>query len=187
MENTGFERNKDFIIIKNMKIIALAGSNSSKSINHQLVSYAASQIDNSEVIRLTDYDIPMYSIDIEEEKAIPKGVKDLSEKLAEADAFIFSIAEHNGNISAFFKNVIDWLSRSNRKYLADKKIVLLSTSPGKGGAASALKITQNTLVHFGAEIVATLSIGSFYDNFKEGKITDKRLNNLLKKVLSKMK
>jgi chromate reductase, NAD(P)H dehydrogenase (quinone) len=170
-----------------MKIIALAGSNSSKSINHQLVSYAASQINNSEVIRLTDYNIPMYSIDVEEEMGIPKGVKDLNQKLSEADAFILSVAEHNGNISAFFKSVVDWLSRNNRKYLVDKKIVLLSTSPGKGGATSALQITQKMLPHFGAEIVATLSIGSFYNNVKEGLIVDEKLNNLLKEALSKIK
>jgi len=169
-----------------MKIIAFAGSNSSKSINHQLVSYAASLVSNTQVIKLTDYDMPIYSIDIEENKGIPEMVKALDKKLAEADKFIIAASEHNGNISAFFKNTLDWLSRNNRKFLENKKVVVLSTSPGKGGGATALQITQKTLPYFGAEIIASLSIGSFYDNFENGVLVNQEINDLLKEVVLKI-
>ena len=170
-----------------MKIIALAGSNSSKSINHQLVTYAASLVENSEVIRLTDYEMPIYNMDIEEDAGIPDGVKMLDEKLEEASHFIISVSEHNGNISAFFKNILDWLSRNNRKFLEGKKIVLLSTSPGKGGAASALQVAQKTMPYFGGEVVGTLSVGSFYENIKDGKLVNEEIKDSLKDVLSKIK
>jgi len=45
--------------MKKIKIIGFASSNSSSSINHQLVSYALKLVDNSEVIKLTDYIIPI--------------------------------------------------------------------------------------------------------------------------------
>lgn len=167
------------------KTIAFSGSNSSKSINHQLVKYAVSQVHNSELIKLTAYDIPMYSIDIEEATGIPEGVLRLKEKLNEADKLIISVAEHNGNPPAFFKNILDWLSRSDRDFLAGKKVILLSTSPGKRGGESALQNLKSMLPRFGANIIGALSIGSFYDNFKEGKWLDVSVNETLNAVLNK--
>ena len=167
-----------------MKTIAFAGSNSSKSINHQLIKYIATLRPNTEVIKLTTYDIPMYNFDIEETKGIPNEVIRLDSKLAEADTFIISVAEHNGNITAFFKNSIDWLSRNNRDFLKNKKVILLSSSPGKGGASSALKITASTLPYFGAIVTNTLSIGDFYKVFKDGVLIDTLLNQKLENCIS---
>ncbi len=59
-----------------MKTIAFAGSNSSKSINQKLINYASTQVDSAEIIYLANYNIPMYSMDIEEDKGIPKTVKE---------------------------------------------------------------------------------------------------------------
>ena len=171
-------------------IIAFAGSNSSASINHQLLAYAKKQIDNGEtnvnLIRLTDFDIPMFSIDIEQNDGIPGGVKQLDAKIQSAGAVIISVAEHNGNISAFFKNIIDWLSRHNRHFLDGKKILLLSTSPGKGGATSALEITNKTLPYFKGEVMGKISIGSFYDVLKEGKIADEKIKKDLESLFKEL-
>ena len=146
--------------------IAFAGSNSSKSINHQVVTYVASLVENATTIKLTDYEAPIYSSDIEEESGIPEGIIALNEKLASAERLIISVAEHNGNISAFFKNTIDWLSRNNREFLKGKEIILFSSSPGPGGASSALATTEKTLPYFGATIKSTLNIGNFYQVFE---------------------
>ncbi len=170
-----------------MKTIAFSGSNSSKSINQQLVTYAATLIENSKVLNLTSYNIPVYNIDIEENEGIPNDVKKLADILVEVDNLIISVSEHNGNISAFFKNILDWLSRNNRNFLESKKIVILSTSPGKSGGNSALKITEKTIPYFKGNVVATLSIGSFYDNFKEAKIINDEINEKLKEVILKLK
>ncbi len=168
-----------------MKIIAFAGSNSKNSINHQLASYAGSLVKGSEIIKLSDYDIPMYSIDAEEATGIPNRVKELDQKLAQADALIISVAEHNGNITAFFKNILDWLSRNNRHFLDHKKVVILSTSPGQGGGASALSITEKTLPYFGATVVSTLSIPSFHKSMKNG-ILVSEIESAIKKALQEI-
>jgi len=170
-----------------MKTIALAGSNSSTSINHQLVTFVASIVDDSEVIKLTDYDIPMYGEDIEKENGIPTAVKNLNNKLSEAQNVIISVAEHNGNISAYFKSILDWLSRNNMKFLDGKKVILISTSPGPGGANSALGITKKTIPYFGGEVVSELSVGGFYDNFKEGKIVNEEIKKSIEQLVSSIK
>jgi len=157
-------------------ILAFAGSNSSTSINHQLLEYVKSQLDNEDthvdLIRLTDFDIPMYGIDIENNTGIPDGVKALDAKIQAADALVISVAEHNGNVTAFFKSISDWLSRNNRHYLEGKKILLLSTSPGKGGAGSALELTNKTLPFFKGEIVAKMSVPSFNQVLQAGELVD---------------
>ena len=167
-----------------MKIIAFAGSNSSKSINHQLVSYAVKFVEHSEVIKLNDYVVPMYCQDLENSAGIPQSIKDLGAKLSEANKLVISVCEHNGNISAFFKNILEWLSRNNRDFLKNKQVVILSASPGGGGAQTALTITERTLPYFGAEVVSKLSVKGFYDTFKDGKLVNKELNNQLVKAMN---
>ena len=163
--------------------IAFAGSNSSKSINHQIITYVASLTANTTTIKLTDYEAPIYSTDLEEASGIPSGIVALNKKIATADRLIISVAEHNGNLTAFFKNIIDWLSRNDRDFLKGKEIILFSSSPGPGGAASALATAEKTLPYFGATIKNTLSIGNFYQVFEDGKINDTSILEQIKAAL----
>ncbi|WP_299683708.1 NAD(P)H-dependent oxidoreductase [uncultured Dokdonia sp.] len=158
------------------KIIAFAGSNSKNSINGQLVAYLANQITSASVsvIHLTDYEIPMYSIDIETEQGFPVDVTILKNKISESDGVILSVNEHNGTVSAFFKNILDWLSRVDRNFLSGKKIFLLSTSPGARGGKNALAYTKGTLPHMGGTVVESFSFPSFQENFDS---TSKTITN----------
>ncbi len=169
------------------KIVAFAGSNSSTSINHKLVTFAASQIEDYDVkvIKLTDYELPMFSEDLEKEQGFSSNLRLLNQEIAEADALIISVNEHNSGVSAFFKNVTDWLSRLNRDFLKDKKVLLLATSPGGRGAMSALEFTKNTLPRFGAEIIDSFSLPKFYENYlaDENKITNSSLSLAFNDVL----
>ncbi len=165
-----------------MKILAFAGSNSSESINHKLIQFVGKQINKVEIeiILLTEYNLPMYGIDIEKNAGIPKDVIDLCDKIQSADGIIISVAEHNGNVTAFFKSVIDWLSRYNKTFLEGKKILLLSASPGQRGGASALAITQQILSRFKGELITSYSLGSYHKVFKDGKIIDVEIEETIK-------
>ncbi|QEY25451.1 NADPH-dependent FMN reductase [Neisseria zalophi] len=169
-----------------MTIIAFAGSNSSTSINQALVNYVAGFSSDIEVICLKDYPSPLYSMDIEKADGIPKETVALYEKLQTADKLIISTSEHNGNMTAFFKSHLDWLSRHNRAFLKDKKVLLLSTSTGPGGAMHSLEITKTTLPHFGAEIIDSYSVKKFNDVFQDGKVTDESISNQLKDLVNKL-
>ncbi len=149
------------------KILAFAGSNSSNSINHQFVNYVASQFREEfkvKVMKLVNYPIPMYSED-EEQKGFSGMLLGLKHEISEVDALIISVNEHNGSFSAFFKNVLDWLSRVDRNFLKGKKILLMSTSPGKRGGIMALDYGKMVLPRFGGEILQSFSFPSFYENF----------------------
>lgn len=168
------------------KIIAFAGSNSSTSMNHELVICAAQKLKKTEstVIRLTDYPLPMFGEDLEREEGYPEILTELLEEIKESDGLLLSVNEHNGTVSAFFKNVIDWLSRLEYKFLTDKKIFLMSTSDGKRGALSANEYTARVLPRFGAAEIYTFPLPSFSTNFKNGEIIDKELNANLEAKLA---
>src|SRR5690606_13582379 len=120
------------------KILAFAGSNSSTSINHTFVTHVADRIQGHEVklLELRNLEIPMYSIDIEKNRGFPTDVLVLKNLIDDHDALIISVNEHNGAASAFFKNILDWLSRLDRSFLTGKRILLMSTAPGTRGGAS---------------------------------------------------
>ncbi|MFK5974799.1 MAG: NAD(P)H-dependent oxidoreductase [Flavobacteriaceae bacterium] len=159
-------------------ILAFAGSNSSTSINYTLVKHTVSLTLDHEIqtMNMANCLFPMYSEDNEKEKGYSNSLVEFKNAIQKADALIISVNEHNGSPSAYFKNLIDWLSRLERSFLSDKKILLMSTSPGKRGGIGALEVVKGLLPRFGAEIVATFSLPSFAANFdsQEG-ITDKDL------------
>lgn len=155
------------------RVIAFGASTSSKSINKQLATFASSLMGNvkGEVLDLNDFSTPLYSED-EEAKGFPESVKSFKSKLDSADAYIVSVAEHNGNFTSAFLNLYDWVSRLDRNIFGGKSVLLMSTSPGERAASSAFGIAKAGFPHMGAQIVAEYSLGKFYDNFSNGKITN---------------
>ena len=168
------------------KILAFAGSNSSTSINQQLLENVLSRIEGHEIkrIKLTDFPLPIFSVDHEQEKGFPLNATILKNLISESDALVIAVNEHNAGPSAFFKNTIDWLSRVNRNFLEGKKILLISTSPGKRGAKSSLEYTENIFGRFGGEVVQSFSLPSFKDNFEDGKVTNEVLDMGIEDVLT---
>jgi len=150
-------------------ILALAGSNSSTSVNFKLVKYTTSLINDHDVelLNMASITFPMYSEDREKQLGFPEALVKLKEKIEKADALIISVNEHNSGPSAYFKNVLDWLSRAERSYLENTQVFLMSASPGKRGAISAKEYVLNALPRVGGTVVATFSLPSFYTNFSE--------------------
>lgn len=155
-----------------MNILVFAASNSRQSINKALVSHAADVFKaemaaDAEIhlIDLNDYEMAIFSIDRENASGIPEQAHALNKLIAEADALMISYAEHNGNYSAAYKNIFDWMSRLGRKIFHDKPMVVMATSPGKMGGSNVLNLAINSAPHFAAEIVGSFSVPHFDDAF----------------------
>lgn len=179
-----------------MKLIAFAASSSKHSINKQLATHAAQVVKadiypdaNIEILDLNDYEMPIYSIDKENDTGIPSLAQQFFDKIGSADALIVSFASHNGSYAAAYKNIFDWASRIDSKVFQGKPIVMLSTSPGAGGAKSVLENACESAPHFNADLRGSLSMPSFHDNFdtdsqslKKGIFSDE-LTTELRKLL----
>ncbi len=178
-----------------MKILAFAASNSRRSINKQLVSHASSMLAKQigpeakiETIDLNDYEMPIYSVDRENETGIPAMAHRFFNKIREADVVLISFAEHNGSYSAAYKNLYDWASRIDMRVYEGKPMLLLATSPGPGGAKNVLKSAAESLPHFGADVRGTFSLDRFHDNFDqdENRLVDPKLTYELAHKLNKL-
>ena len=168
------------------RIITIGGSTSRMSINKQLAEYVGGLVKNVELIKvdLNDFEMPLFSIDLENEQGFSDGVKKLSALIEETDGIVISLAEHNGSYSAAFKNAFDWLSRVEGKPWRNKPMLLLSTSPGARGGKSVLEAALARFPYNGGNIVGSLSFPSFYENFKEGAVVNQDLkSNLLQLIM----
>lgn len=157
------------------KTIAFTGSNSETSINDKLLQYALGLFQKTDIdyIDLKPLDVPVYSQTLENSEGIPKDIKTLKSKIQNASTLIVAVNEHNGAMSAFFKNITDWLSRSDSNYLDKKAIFLMSTSPGKGGAKSSLDYTTDNFEKFGGHVVHQFSLPLFDENYSDEGLTEK--------------
>ena len=173
-----------------MKLLAFAGSNSKKTINGQLIRYAVSLIKGAEVeiLDLNDFEMPLFSVDREDEWGIPELAHRFYDKIGAADALLISHAEHNGSYTVAFKNLFDWASRVDSKVYQGKPLVLLATSPGARGAAGVLATAVKSAPHFGADLKGSLSIPGFYRNFDTttGKVSNPEVQAKLEATLGSL-
>ncbi len=162
------------------KILLFSGSNSSRSINQRLILHISKLINGFtvKVLNLANFNIPIFSEDLEREKGYSKELKKLHDEIISADGLVISVPEHNGNLPAFFKNILDWLSRLDRNFLKDKKIFLCSTSPGSRGGKRSMEVAERTFPYFGGKVVSSFSLPSFQKNFSND-IADPNLKNEL--------
>jgi len=173
-----------------MKLLAFAASNSKKSINGQLIRYAVSLIKDAEteILDLNDFEMPLFSVDRENEWGIPELAHRFYDRIGAADALLISHAEHNLSYTVAFKNLYDWTSRINSKVYQGKPLVLLATSPGARGASSVLATAVKSAPIYGADLKGSLSIPGFYKNFDTttGKISNPEIQAKLEATLGKL-
>ena len=123
------------------RIVAIGASSSSNSINKKFASYAANLVSlKKDVIELDlrQYEMPIYSEDLQNVSGIPKKAFDFKIEISNSDALVISLAEHNGSYTAAFKNIYDWISVIEADVWCSKPILLLSTSTGARGGKTVL-------------------------------------------------
>lgn len=155
-----------------MKILAFAASNSSTSINKQLVTYASQLltdglVDDAEIelLDLNDFEMPIYSTDRENDGGVPALAQDFYDAITRSDAVLISFAEYNGSYTSAYKNLFDWASRIDMRVYQDKPTVMLSASPGPGGGGNVLATAVAAGKYFGNDVKASMSIPKFHENF----------------------
>ncbi len=151
-----------------LKILAFGASNSKNSINRKLAKFVSGLFLDTKVtlLDLNDFEMPLFSVD--RETNFPAPATRFAKLIDETDLIVLSLAENNGNFSAAFKNIFDWVSRiPKRKVFNNKKLLLLATSPGARGGGTVLDIALKRFPFDSAVIVGSMSLPSFNENFNE--------------------
>lgn len=172
-----------------MKIIAFAGSNSSKSINRKLVDYVLTHFEEEDItlLDLNDFEMPIYSIDREKNEGIPDKAKQFRDYFDEADAIVCSLAEHNSTYTVAMKNILDWCSRIDLNIFNNTPMLLMSTSPGGYGGGNVMALAKKFFPKCKADLVGTFSLPSFKDNFSEGKVVEGEFREELTDKIEELK
>lgn len=174
-----------------MNILAFSTSGSSTSINKQLLLNVLDHFNSGdiELVDLNDYEMTIYNSDKEQKDGIPAKAIEFQNKIDGADLIIMAMAEHNGAYTVLFKNIFDWMTRiPERQTFPNKKMFLMSTSPGPMGGKISLDIAAKRFPYHGANVIATFSLPSFYQNFKEGEgVINPELREELHKMIELVK
>lgn len=149
----------------NSKNIVLVGSNHSASINKQLTLSLLKDFPEFTFIDIEQLNVPMYDQDTEVNDGFPQSIIDLVNQLKNAERIWITTNEHNSNISAFLKNIIDWISRYDKLTFSDKKMLVVSTSNGKRGGLGANEYLTDFLKRNGAIVEYNFVFPQFSQNF----------------------
>lgn len=120
--------------------------------------------------------MPTFSED-KEKNGYPEQAQKFLDAIADSDAVVCSLAEHNRSYAAAFKNIFDWASRINVDVFQNKPMLLMTTSPGGYGGGNVMAEASKFFPQFGADIRETFLLPKFLENFDREKteITDENL------------
>lgn len=172
------------------RLLALAGSARSASLNKRLVQLVARRAEEAgaqvTVVDLADLDIPLYDGDLEEQDGVPADVTALRTRMIEHDGLLLACPEYNGSITPLLKNVIDWCTRPAEGVpmlaaFRGKTALLTATSPGALGGLRGLVHVRAILSGIGVHVHPDqLAVGAggaafTYEGTLEDEALDKRL------------
>jgi NAD(P)H-dependent FMN reductase len=181
---------------ENIRILALAGSTREDSLNKKLALNAAEmarQMGASVTfIDIRDYPMPFYDGDLEATMGMPSNAKQLRQHFVDAQVILIASPEYNASVSAVLKNAIDWTSRSpngggSREAFKDKKIAIMSVSPGNNGGARGLPHLRTIMEDVGGIVlpqqVSVPNGNSAFD--AQGNLTNPQAKSELQQLIKK--
>ena len=171
--------------MKNVKLLAFAGSARKESFNKTLLHIAVQGAESAgadvQTIDLADYPMPMFNQDLEAEQGMDPKAKEVKEMMKAADGFIIACPEYNGSITPLLKNTIDWASRAEEgeaPLLAyrGKTALLVAASPGGFGGMRGLNPVRTILSGIGVMVLPDqIAIPQAFEAFDgEGKLVDEK-------------
>ena len=165
------------------KILVFAGSLRSDSFNHKLAvaaSKGAQAVGASvTVIRLSDYPMPLYDQEIEDESGLPENCLKLKDMFKAHHGMIIGCPEYNSSITGVLKNTVDWISRprdgEQPLECFDRKVIgLVAASPGGLGGIRGLPIERQLFGHIKAIVLPDqFSLAKAHEAFDDdGRLKD---------------
>ena len=142
-----------------MRLVGISGSLRRGSYNTALVDAAAAELpEGAELVRVSELALrllPFYDEELDVRNAVP-AVGEIRRTLAAADAVLIATPEYNGSMPGVLKNVLDWASRPYPgNCLLDKRVAVVSASPGYFGGAWAQADLRRVLKTIGADVLET--------------------------------
>lgn len=176
-----------------IKVLAFAGSGRKDSVNKKVVNVAAEGAREAgaevTVVNLEDFEMPIFTEDLEASDGMSEGGQTFKELLIGHDGFLIASPEYNSSYSALFKNAIDWASRKvgeeqPMQAYRGKVAAIMAASPGGLGGMRVLVTLRMLMENLGTIVLPNQkAVGGAFSLFDEnGKITDQKTEKALKSL-----
>lgn len=168
------------------KIIGICGSASRNSANLTILKYIAesqkSEFDFEMIEDLTEF--PHFRTELTD-KSVPEKIVDFRNKILSADGIIICTPEYVFSIPSGLKNILEWCVSTT--VFSDKPIGLITASASGEKGHQELKLIMETIQTIFTEDTTLLIKGIKSKVSKEGKITDKKTETELQKLIKSFK
>ena len=145
-----------------LKVLCIPGSLRGGSYNGHLVDHLAGYLPKlveRDFLFPHEVDLPLFNEDIEGDGGIREKVALLHGRFSTCGAMIVASPEYNGQLTAYLKNLIDWVSRlayidtrfSNP--FIDKPLLLCSASTGSSGGMAGIAHGRALFGYVGALVM----------------------------------
>ncbi len=173
--------------MSDFKICAISGSLRKKSYNTAILHAAKGLAPAGVSIDVVEIgDLPFYNEDLREGLSFPPAVASFRQKIKDADALLFGVAEYNYSFSGVLKNAIDWASRAPEQPFNFKAYGMLGVATGAFGTSRAQTAMRTVLFAVNAFSVNApqVMIANAAQKFDErGAFTDQPGRELIKQHL----
>ena len=173
--------------MNDFRILGLAGSLRHASLHRGLIRAARELA--PEGVAVEPYEklgeIPFFNQDVEDE-GDPASVRDLKEKIREADAILIATPEYDYAIPGVLTTALDWSLRSPSP-MRHKPVGIVGASPGGAGTARGQMVLRQILLHAPAYVMPEpqMLIPHAREKFDvdTGDLTDERTRERMRRFL----
>jgi chromate reductase len=143
-------------------VMFITGSLRQDSYNSMLLGYLETLLPWDYTVDSLGSDavaLPLFNEDIEADPSILAICHALHERFASAQGFLIATPEYNGQVTAYLKNTIDWVSRlsftdeTKVNPFLDKPVLLSSSSSGYRGGQLAVSSARDLMAYVGATVI----------------------------------
>jgi chromate reductase, NAD(P)H dehydrogenase (quinone) len=173
-----------------MRVLGVSGSLRKGSFNTMALKAAQELAPEGMTIEIADISaFPLYNEDVKAQ-GYPPPVQAFRDKIAAADALLFSTPEYNYSVSGVLKNAIDWGSRPPNQPFDGKPIAMMGASGGVLGTGRAQYHLRQMCVFLNMYPLnkPEVMIAQAHTRFDaEGKLTDETARGLIKQLLESLR
>jgi chromate reductase len=147
-------------------LLLFSGSQRRDSFNTRLLRYFAEHLKEHckepcilDMIEPHQIDLPLFNQDLEDSPAVIEPVIALHRRFSASHGMVVASPEYNGQLSAYLKNIVDWVSRLphiDRRFdnpFIDRPVLLCSASTGWSGGAVALPQARALFGYVGGVVI----------------------------------
>ena len=139
-----------------------ATNGSNLQLTELLTGFAEEEGASTEIIRLENLNIPLFTPSGKETNGVPDIAGELIEKIIDSDAVVLLAPEYNGSIPPVVTNTIAWMSVAGDDFRAafNGRFAVVGTHSG-GGGFRVLEAMRSQLTHLGMLVLARTFQTSF--------------------------